>query len=165
MVGKYIENKTFDEIKVGDSASLQRKLTFKDLQLFAIVSGDMNPAHLDEEYAKSSHFHTIIAHGMWGGSLISAVLGMLLPGPGTIYLSQTLKFLRPVIVGDVITAKVTVRRKHSTKSLVVLECICQNQNGKKVITGIAKVFAPTEKVSRPKIRMPKIVLKDNKTNP
>ena len=78
----FIENKTYDEINVGDSASLQRTLTPRDIQLFAVMSGDVNPAHVDPEYAKSSLFHEVIAHGMWGGSLISTVLGTHLPGPG-----------------------------------------------------------------------------------
>ena len=86
----YIENRTFDEIKVGDSASLVRTLTKDDISIFAAMSGDVNPAHLDEEYARSDMFHKIIAHGMWGGSLISTLLGTKLPGPGTIYLGQTL---------------------------------------------------------------------------
>ncbi len=85
-----IENRTFDEIKIGDSASLVRKLTREDINLFAVMSGDINPAHVDEEFARSDMFHKIIAHGMWGASLISTVLGTKLPGPGAIYLGQTL---------------------------------------------------------------------------
>jgi acyl dehydratase len=87
----YIENRTFDEIKVGDSASLTRTLTKRDIELFAVMSGDINPAHMDEEFAKSDMFHKVIAHGMWGGALISTVLGTQLPGPGTIYLGQSLR--------------------------------------------------------------------------
>lgn len=108
---EYIENRTFDEIKIGDRASLTRTLTKSDIELFAVMSGDVNPAHLDEEYARSDIFHKIIAHGMWGGALISTVLGTMLPGPGTIYLSQTLRFRRPVAVGDTITVAVTVTAK------------------------------------------------------
>ncbi len=89
-----IENKTFDEIRVGDTASLVRTLIKDDIELFAVMSGDVNPAHLDEEYARSDQFHQIIAHGMWGGSLFATLLGTKLPGPGTIYLAQTLKFMR-----------------------------------------------------------------------
>lgn len=83
-----IENRTFDELRVGDSASLTRTLTRKDIQLFAVMSGDVNPAHLDDEYARSDMFHKVIAHGMWSGALISTVLGTQLPGPGTIYLAS-----------------------------------------------------------------------------
>ena len=93
---QYIENKTYDEIAVGDSAELQRTLTPKDIDLFAVMSGDVNPAHVDPEYAKTDIFHHVIAHGMWGGALISTVLGTQLPGPGTIFLSQSLDFEAPV---------------------------------------------------------------------
>ena len=95
----FIENRTYDEIQVGDSATLTRTLRPEDIQLFAIMSGDVNPAHVDPEYAHSSMFHEVIAHGMWGGALISTVLGTEFPGPGTIYISQTLRFSRPVKVG------------------------------------------------------------------
>jgi len=159
-MNKSMDNKTFNEIRIGDSASLQRTLTLKDIQLFAIVSGDINPAHLDEDYAQRDIFHKIIAHGMWGGSLISTLLGTLLPGPGTIYLSQSFKFLRPVGIGDTITAHVTVTRKHPKRPIVTLDCCCVNQDTKKVIIGIAKVLAPTEKVHRPKPKLPRIEFKD-----
>lgn len=85
-----LQNRTFDELKVGETASLARTLTYKDIELFAIMSGDVNPAHADEVFAKSDMFHKIVAHGMWGGALISTVLGTLMPGPGTIYLNQSL---------------------------------------------------------------------------
>jgi len=85
-----IENRTFDEILPGDSASLIRTLSHKDIEVFAIMSGDVNPAHVDAEFASSDIFHKIVAHGMWGGSLISTVLGTQLPGPGTIYVDQSL---------------------------------------------------------------------------
>ena len=91
----YIENRTYDEIEVGDSATLTRTLKPDDIQLFAIMSGDVNPAHVDPEYAKSSMFREVIAHGMWGGALISTVLGTQFPGPGTIYLE------RPIIAESV----------------------------------------------------------------
>ena len=86
----FIENRTFDELKIGDSARIERTLTPKDIELFSIMSGDVNPAHVDAEYAKDDMFHKIIAQGMWGAALISTVLGTELPGPGTIYLDQTL---------------------------------------------------------------------------
>ena len=115
-----IENKTFDEIQLGDKAALVRALTKDDIELFAVMSGDVNPAHLDEEYAKSDPFHQIIAHGMWGGSLIAALLGTKLPGPGTVYLGQTLKFIRPVVVGDTLTVTVIVAGKDPDKHRVTL---------------------------------------------
>src|SRR5215469_4994394 len=101
-----IENRTFDEILVGESASLKRTLSKEDIELFAIMSGDVNPAHVDEEYARSDMFHKIIAHGMWGAALISTLLGTKLPGPGTIYLEQTLRFHHPVVVGDTVTVTI-----------------------------------------------------------
>src|ERR1700677_2226626 len=106
-----IENVTVDELNVGRKASLTRALTQKDIELFAAMSGDVNPAHMDPNYAKSDMFHGIIGHGMWSGALISTVLGTLLPGPGTIYLEQDIKFKKPVRIGDKITVSVTVRSK------------------------------------------------------
>ena len=155
-----IQNKIFDEIDIGDTASVEHMLTQKDIQLFAVMSGDVNPAHLDEEYARSDMFHEIIAHGMWGGSLISTVLGTQLPGPGTIYLGQTFRFLKPVGIGDTVTARVTVKEKDEKKKRLILDCVCLNQDGKEVITGEAEVIAPTEKVKRKQIRLPEIEFKD-----
>lgn len=152
----YLENKTFEEISVGDSASIQRVLSKKDILLFAIMSGDANPAHLDEEYAKGDLFHQVIAHGMWSASLISTTLGTLLPGPGTIYLNQSLSFLKPVFVGDHITAKVTVTEKVPEKHRVFLECVCFNQDGKDVVRGVADVMAPLEKVRVKRIVLPSV---------
>lgn len=156
----FIENKIFDEIEIGDTAFVEHMLTRKDIQLFAVMSGDVNPAHLDEEYACSDMFHKIIAHGMWGGSLISTVLGTQLPGPGTIYLAQTLRFLKPVAIGDRITARVTVKEKDNKNKRVTLKCVCLNQDGKEVIDGEAEVIAPCEKVRRKRIRLPEIEFKD-----
>ncbi len=155
-----IENRTFDEIAVGDTASLARTLTREDLQLFAVMSGDVNPAHLDEEFARSDFFHRIVAHGMWGGTLISTVVGTMLPGPGSVYLSQTLRFTRPVGLGDTITASVTVTRRDPTKRRVTLDCRCVNQRGEVAIEGTAEVIAPTEKVRRPRTILPTVHLHD-----
>ncbi|MBV8469886.1 MAG: bifunctional enoyl-CoA hydratase/phosphate acetyltransferase [Burkholderiaceae bacterium] len=146
-----IENHTFDEIKVGDCAQLQRTLRREDIQLFAAMSGDVNPAHVDPEYANSTQFHGIIAHGMWGGALISTVLGTQYPGPGTIYLSQSLRFERPVHVGDTLTVKVTVLEKQEQGRRVSLDCVCTDQHGEEVISGTAFVMAPSEKVQRPRV--------------
>lgn len=157
-----IENKTYDELAIGDTASLSRTLTKQDIQLFAVMSGDVNPAHLDEEYARSSMFHEIIAHGMWGGSLISTVIGTQLPGPGTIYLSQTLDFKHPVGLGDIINIQVTVKDKHP-KNRVTLECMCTDQTGVTVITGEALVLAPSEKVKRKRIKLPNVALEEEES--
>lgn len=154
-----IENVTYDEIKVGASASLTRTLSYRDVELFAIVSGDVNPAHVDAEFAKSDMFHKIIAHGMWGGALISTLLGTELPGPGTIYLDQSLKFLAPVGLGDTVTACVRVIEK-CPKHHVVLECSVINQHGNMVISGQAEVIAPNEKISRLRTIMPEVELRE-----
>ena len=157
---EFIENKTFDEIAVGDTASLQRTLTPRDIQLFAVMSGDVNPAHVDPEYAARSLFHEVIAHGLWGGSLISTVLGTLYPGPGTVYIDQTLHFSRPVTIGDTITVSVTVKEKFERTRHVILDCQCVNQEGRTVIRGTAEVLAPTEKVKRPRAQLPEVRLHD-----
>ena len=153
----YIENKTYDEIAVGDGAELIRTLKPQDIELFAVMSGDVNPAHVDPEYAKTDMFHHVIAHGMWGGALISAVLGTQLPGPGTIFLSQTLNFCAPVALGDTITVRVEVREKQAEGRLL-LSCTCLNQHGENVITGEARVIAPREKIRRPRIVLPDVHL-------
>ncbi len=160
---EYIENKTFDEINVGDSASLARTLTRDDINLFAVMSGDINPAHVDEEYAKSDMFHKIIAHGMWGGSLISTLLGTKLPGPGTIYLGQTLRFKRPVTLGDTITVTITVTARDEKKHRITFDCQCVNQYGEVVISGSAEVIAPTEKVRRPRVVLPEVHIHEHGT--
>ena len=151
-----IENRTFDEIRIGDQAEAIRTLTKEDIDLFAIMSGDVNPAHLDAVYAETDMFHKIIGHGMWGGALISTVLGTKLPGPGTIYLGQELRFRRPVGIGDTITTTLTVVEKREETGDIILDCVCTNQSGKAVITGRAEVRAPTEKVRRAPIALPDI---------
>ncbi|SLN66235.1 Phosphate acetyltransferase [Oceanibacterium hippocampi] len=155
---QYIENKTFDEIEVGQSAELSRTLNREDIELFAVMSGDVNPAHVDEAFARNDMFHKVIAHGMWGGALISAVLGTELPGPGTIYLNQSMSFRRPVGLGDTVTARVTVREKNPEKQRLLLDCVCLNQDGETVIEGTAEVVAPTEKVRRPRAVLPEVHL-------
>lgn len=153
-----IENRLFDEIALGDSSSLTRTVTTQDIALFALVSGDVNPAHMDPEYAATDMFHRVIVHGMWGAGLISALLGTQLPGPGTIYLGQTLRFLKPVGLGDAITATVTVTERREDKMRLKLACSCTNQKGEEVIIGEADVIAPTERVNRPRIALPDIRL-------
>lgn len=160
MTEPLIENRTFDEIEPGESAALERTLTWEDIELFAVMSGDVNPAHVDEEYARSDIFHAIVAHGMWGASLISTLLGTRLPGPGTIYLGQTLSFRHPVIIGDTLTVSVTVTSKDPRRGRVMLECRCVNQRGETVIEGTATVLAPTEKVRRPRFALPLITLRE-----
>jgi phosphotransacetylase/acyl dehydratase len=158
---EYIENKTFDEIEVGDTAELSRVLKPQDIELFAVMSGDVNPAHVDLDYAKNDIFHKVIAHGMWGGALISAVLGTQLPGPGTIYLNQSLSFRRPVGLGDKVLVRVTVQEKNTEKKQIFLKCECLNEEGESIIIGEAKVIAPSEKVRRPKVILPEVHLHEH----
>ncbi|MBB3190439.1 bifunctional enoyl-CoA hydratase/phosphate acetyltransferase [Halomonas cerina] len=154
----YIENRTLDEIQVGDEAYLEKRLTMDDIKLFAIMSGDVNPAHLDNDYARSTRFQEVVAHGMWGGALISTVLGTQLPGPGTVYLGQSLSFRAPVTLGDVLKVQVRVTDKDTEKQRLTLACRCENQNGQVVIEGEAQVLAPTRKVRRPRAVLPTIRL-------
>ncbi len=151
-----LRNRTFDELAVGDSACIERTLTQQDIQLFAILSGDANPQHLDPEFAASTRFHGVIAHGMWGGALISAVLGTRLPGPGTIYLGQTLRFLAPARLGDRLAIRVTVATLDAATRRVTLACKCTNQSGDLVIEGEADVIAPDERIERPRSVLPDI---------
>ena len=153
-----IENKTFDEIAVGDCASLVRQLTERDIQLFAVMSGDVNPAHVDPEYARDDVFHQIIGHGMWTGSLISTVLGTQLPGPGTIYLDQSMHFSAPVRPGDTVTVRVAATEKDPDKSTIVFDCQCIRQDGTVAVSGTAKVVAPRKKVRRDRMNLPDVSL-------
>ena len=125
-----IENRTFDEIKPGDTASLVRTLTHKDIELFAIMSGDINPTHLDDAFAKSDMFHKVVAHGMWSGALISTVLGTQLPGPGTVYVDQSLHFQGAIGLGDTITVTVKVRDKIEETHRVIFDCRAVNQKAR-----------------------------------
>lgn len=153
-----IENRTFDEIELGDTARVTRTLCEKDAHLFALVSGDDNPAHDDSDYAATDMYRRVMAHGIWGGGLISAVLGTQLPGPGAIYLGQSLRFLRPVDIGDTITASVTVVEKRAARCEIVFDCHCQNQHGDAVITGRAEVKAPSEKIRYARTALPEVRL-------
>ncbi|HML27499.1 MAG TPA: MaoC/PaaZ C-terminal domain-containing protein [Hyphomicrobium sp.] len=156
-----LTNRTFDEIEVGESASLVRTFSQRDIELFAAVTGDFNPAHVDPEFAKTDIFQGIVVHGMLGASLISTVLGTKLPGPGTIYLDQTLRFCHPVRVGDTLTVTLTVKQKVPPHNRVDLDCKAVNQEGKEVITGLATVLAPAKKISRPRVAIPRIEIQEN----
>lgn len=125
---------------VGQSASVSKTITAEDVEAFAALSGDRNPIHFDEEYAAKTRFGQRIAHGMLSAGLISTVIGMHLPGPGAIYLSQELKFLRPVLIGDTITATATINSTNPEKRILVLETTCTNQKGDPVIKGEAKIL-------------------------
>jgi 3-hydroxybutyryl-CoA dehydratase len=131
-------------LKVGDTASVSKQITDADIRAFAELSGDFNPVHLDDEFARTTRFGRRIAHGMLGASLISTVLGNKLPGQGAIYLSQTLQFLAPVFPGDTIIAKVTVTKIKEGRPIVTLETVCENQRGEMLIKGEAVVLIETD---------------------
>jgi len=153
-----IENRTFDELKPGDSASIARTLSYQDVQLFADMSGEINPVRFDRQLANSDSFRKVVAHGMWGGALISTVLGTELPGPGTVFLSQTLRFLKPIGLGDTVTVTVKVAQKNGADHRVTFDCAASNQRGELVIDGVAEVIAPTEKISRERASGPEMEL-------
>lgn len=134
--------KTINELKIGDKECYQKTITETDVYLYAGISGDNNSAHLNDVEAKKSIFKGRIVHGMLTASLISAVLGTKLPGPGTIYLEQNVKFLAPVKFGDTILAEVEVIEIIKNKNLVKLSTICINQEGIIVINGFATVMPP-----------------------
>ncbi|ODT87277.1 MaoC family dehydratase [Phenylobacterium sp. SCN 70-31] len=131
----------FEDLTVGRSAEMHRVVGAADIEAFAEVSGDSNPVHLDEDYARATPFGERIAHGMLSGAYISAVLGMKLPGPGAIYLSQSLRFRRPVKIGDLVVTRATVTDLDAAKGRVTLETVCQ-VDGKTVVDGEAVVIAP-----------------------
>lgn len=158
---RYLVNKTFDEIHLGDSASLKRTLMPEDVKLFAVLTGDVNPAVVDPSFSESGMFREVIAHGMWSGSLISTVLGTHFPGPGTILVDQSLHFARPVTIGDTITITVTAKQKFEHNKHVIFDCVCTNQEGLQVVRGSAEILAPLEKVSRlQEVHMPEIRIDD-----
>ena len=129
-------------LQIGDTASLTKTFTDADVRAFASISGDNNPVHLDDDYAATTQFKKRIAHGMLTAGLISAILGMQLPGEGTIYLGQTINFRAPVYLGDTITATVTVSKMREGKPIVTLETVCKNQDDVVVLDGEAVVLAP-----------------------
>jgi 3-hydroxybutyryl-CoA dehydratase len=126
--------------KEGETAKLIKTVTQSDIEQFAELVGDRNPVHVNPDFAKKTRFGRPIAHGMWGLSLVSAVLGTKLPGPGTIYLSQTVQFKAPVFAGDTLTAKVKVLEVRQDKPIVKLETTCENQKGELILTGESVVL-------------------------
>ena len=133
---------TIGEMKIGDNASFTKTITDTDIYLYAGISGDFNPAHVNQVEAEKGMFGKRIAHGMLSAGLISAVLGTMLPGPGTIYMGQELRFTKPVFVGDTITATITVAELIPEKNRAKLETVCTNQDGEVVIKGMATVMPP-----------------------
>ena len=133
---------TIQEMKIGDHASVTKTVSETDVYLFAGITGELNPAHTNEVAASKTMFKTRIAHGMLGAGFISAVLGMYLPGPGTIYMGQELKFTKPVHIGDTVTATATVEEIILEKNRVILDTTVVNQDGEVVIKGKATVMPP-----------------------
>lgn len=136
--------KTINQLKLGDKAEFTKTVSESDVYLYAGVTGDFNPAHINESYAENTFFKTRIAHGMLPAGFISAILGTKLPGPGTIYIRQTLNFTAPVQIGDTITASVEVVEIIADKNRIRLKTVCQNQNGVSILDGEAVVSPPKE---------------------
>jgi 3-hydroxybutyryl-CoA dehydratase len=134
--------KTIEELKVGDTARFSKTISESDVYLFAGITGDLNPAHVNEEYAKGTFFKTRIVHGMLSASFISTVVGTMLPGPGTVYMSQEVRFLAPVKFGDTVTAVVEVAEIMADKRKVRLKTYCANQENTTVVEGEALVSPP-----------------------
>jgi 3-hydroxybutyryl-CoA dehydratase len=134
--------KTMNDLNVGDTAEFSKTISESDVYLFAGITGDLNPAHINEAYAQKTFFKTRIAHGMLSAGFVSAVLGNQLPGPGSIYVRQELNFLAPMRIGDTITARVEVIEKNPEKNRVRLRTTCVNQDGTKVTEGEAVISPP-----------------------
>lgn len=132
-----MKGKTIHEMTIGESASWSKMICDEDVTIFAQVSGDFNPVHVDEAFAKTTIFKNRIAHGMLCGSLFSTILGTQLPGEGSIYISQDLSFKKPVFLNDTITATCTVKELQVERNRVIMETIARNQNGDLVISGTA----------------------------
>ncbi|MBX9915597.1 MAG: MaoC family dehydratase [Pseudomonadaceae bacterium] len=141
-----VQNFPYDALTVGQTASFEKTVEERDVQLFAAASGDCNPVHLDAEFAVTSMFKERIAHGMFSGALISAAIACQMPGPGTIYLGQSLKFSRPVKFGDTLQVRLEVLEK-LPKGRVKLATRVFNQNDELVVDGEAEVLAPRESLS------------------
>ena len=131
----------FEDLSVGQSAETTKVVTANDVEAFAAVSGDTNPVHLDEDYAQTTTFQTRIAHGMLSGAYISAVIGTKQPGPGSIYLSQSMRFHRPVKLGDAVVTRVTIQALDEARGHATLATVCQ-VNGKTVVDGEAVIMVP-----------------------
>lgn len=138
-------SKSIDEIHKGDTAAFSKTLSESDVYLYAGITGDMNPAHINEEYAARTFFKGRIAHGMLLGGFISTILGTLLPGPGSVYISQSLRFLAPARIGDTITARAEVTDVLSEKNRVILRTTCVNQDGTLIVDGEAMMSVPQRK--------------------
>lgn len=153
-----LENYPINELVVGQRASYSKTLTQQDVILFAACSGDVNPVHLDKEYAATTAFGEPIGHGMWTGALVSAAIATCLPGPGSVYRSQSLSFKYPVKIGDTVTITLVISEIKERVKLVTIECEAHNQDGKLIAKGVAEVIAPAEKLNINAGEVPTITL-------
>jgi len=152
-----VTNITYDELTLGQTAQFSKQVTKDEITLFATLSGDHNPVHLDSAFAAASPFKECIAHGMISGALISAAVAMTIPGPGTIYIGQTMSFLLPVKIGDQITVKLEVLEKNP-KYRVKIATRVFNQNNEMVVDGVAEVRAPRDKQTINLPDLPKVTI-------
>lgn len=156
--GDLIENHPFNELAIGDSASVTRTVSIEDLRLFAAATGDSNPTMLDPDFADNSIYREVVAHGMWSGAMLVNLLGSELPGLGSILVDQNLRYLRPVTVGDTVTFKVTVERKYERTKHVLFDAEVTLANGLRAVSGTLEVLAPTEKITRHQLCVPEATL-------
>lgn len=154
----YLENIPFDELQEGQTAEYTKTISEDDITLFAIISGDNNPLHLDPEYARTTRFGRCVAHGSLCGILVSAAVATRLPGPGSIYAGQEMKFKKPVFAGDTLTVTLTLQEKKRKGNIVLIDCLIRNQHGETVFTGLATTIAPSEKIRLPAMPLPKVTL-------
>lgn len=153
-----LENTPFDELEVGMTAAYTKTVSEDDIKLFAILSGDTNPLHLDEEYAKTTQFGGCIAHGAICAVIISAAVATQFPGPGSIYAGQEMRFKKPVRAGDTLTAHLTLLEKKRRGNIVLIDNVIKNQRDETVFLGVSTVVAPTEKhIAKPAV-LPKVEL-------
>jgi phosphate acetyltransferase len=139
---EWLQNHTFDELSIGQSAKLQRLVTEADIAGFAAVSGDLNPTHLDDAYARGEGLRGKTAHGMWSGAMISTLMGTVFPGPGTVYVEQRMRFLAPACAGDRLEIIATVKAKDASNGHVTMDCVVRRVDGKDLMLGEAIVRAP-----------------------
>jgi len=153
-----LENTPFDELEVGMTATFSKTVSEEDIKLFAILSGDTNPIHLDEEYAKTTPFGGCIAHGAICAIIISAAVATQFPGPGSIYAGQEMRFKKPVRPGDTLTAHLELVEKKRRGNIVLIDNVIKNQHGETVFLGVSTVVAPSEKVIAKPVTLPKVEL-------
>lgn len=159
-ISRQVSNHCYNDITIGQCISVDRVVSADDITLFAALSGDLNPVHLDAEYASTTAFGKPIAHGMFCGALISATIAMHFPGPGSIYRSQTIKFTKPVFIADTLTIEISVTAKQDRLKLVTINCVVKNQHGKTVASGEASVIAPAEQMVIKTATLPTVRLDD-----